>query len=211
MTKAFSTENWKEIVINSLKLFYKLSDDEKLLLWNTLKPNDINFNPDLTELTLRLSRKVGCSSITQFCDQFNFTVDQVRTMDPVQSSTNHQTGIGDVVPVPIPVMLPMGPSPGVTNTQAEFAASSGPQAPIKDDTCGDILCWWCLWNHWSSPGPIMPGGSGATGSPCCCCCCCDDSPATGNDDCCDCGDGCCDCGDCACGDGADCGDCGVDF
>lgn len=225
MSEAFRTENWQEVDINSFRPFIKLSDEEKLQLWNTLKISDINFNTDIVGLTLKLARSTGCNSAAQFCEQINFVVDQLRarslivpvTQENVATSL-HNSAQYNSTPAqyggtPIPVILPI-PAPPVTNTQAEFAATAGPQVPIKDDCCGDILCWWCIWHNWSTPSAATaPGGLG--GGVGCCSCCCDNGTAgaNGDNDCCTGLDSCFFCGDCDCGDcgGADCGDGGIDF
>lgn len=221
MSQAFKTDNWQQVDINTFQPFIKLSDEEKLQLWNTLKTTDINFNSDIVGLTLKLARSTGCNSAAQFCEQINFVVDQLRVRAqnvpvqqeyvdvPLNNQAQYSTQYGNA---PIPVILPI-PTPGVTNTQAEFAATAGPQAPLKDDSCGDILCWWCLWYHWCTPSPAATHGVGG-GGPGCCSCCCDNETAgvSGDDGCCAGDDGCCDCGDCDCDcGGADCGDCGIDF
>lgn len=164
MSIAMRSEKWDSVTINGLPLFSNLSTEEKTLFWDTLKQNDVNFNPSIMDLTLKLAEAENCCLAHEFNDMLKFVINYLRNPPPPEQ----------VVPAAVPTILPSNP--------AEFATNQ-PQV-VQRDGCSDVLLWCCIWDCLNSPAhttPIVMGPTPTSDTDCCGDCECDNCD-------CDCGD-----------------------
>lgn len=158
MSRSFETKEWKEIDINGFQPFKKLVQYEEQLLWSTFKTH--HFNPDLVQLTLKLSREVGCLSAVEFCDQFKVVIKElqkqlIESESPQaitkQPSSTDLSAIGYLVPQP------------ASQAHAEYMSSTVPTAAIVTGgvaatavattaatssgcfNCNSDECFWCCF------------------------------------------------------------------